>query len=468
MAQATYREEVLKVEPKGVEIIQAAERHGSPGSLVTLWWAANVEFATLTTGAVVVAVFGAGFWQAAVAILLGTVLGALALAALSTLGPRWGLPQLIQSRRAFGYFGNFAPGILNLIAGMMWFAVNSVLGVYALQWLFRIGFLPALVLMVAVQVIVAVLGHNMIHAVERPLAYLLTAIFAIVTVYAIGHIHWGVGYNPHAPAASGWSGTFILTVGVAVSYIMGWTAFASDYTRYLPEGTSPRRIFRNVLGANVISCLWLELLGAALVTARPAGIYVPTDLVTGLLPSWIGTLAMIGVVVGTVTANVLNIYSGALSALVVGIPLRRWTVALVVGVVGAVLAYAGGRSSYYNNYANFLFVLAYWVAPWAAVVLVDLWRERAGGVLDAFYDRRHGVGPGLWAWLAGLACAWPFFNQSLYQGPVAHLDPGIGDLSYYVSFAVAGAVYLVLTRQRASTGRPVTTPRVPGPETSGP
>ncbi len=448
MAQVTYREEVLRVEPKGVEVIQSQERHGSPRSLVTLWWAANVEFATLTTGAVVVTVFGAGFWQAAVAIVLGTVLGALALAALSTLGPRWGLPQLIQSRRAFGFFGNFAPGILNLIAGMMWFAVNTVLGVYALEWLLKIGFLPALLLMAAVQVIVAVLGHNMIHAVERPLAYVLTAIFLIVSVYAVGHVRWGVGYNPHAPAASGWSGTFILAVGVAVSYMIGWVAYASDYTRYLPQGTSPRRIFRNVLVANVAACVWLELLGVALVTARPAGIYVPTDLVTGLLPSWIGTLAMLGVVVGTVTANVLNIYSGALSALVVGIPVRRWTSALLVGAVGAVFAYVGGRSGYYNNYANFLFVLAYWVAPWAAVVLVDLWRERAGDVIDAFYDRGQKAGLGLWAWLAGLACAWPFFNQSLYQGPIARLDPGLGDLSYYVSFAVAAVVYVALLRGR--------------------
>lgn len=449
-----YREQVMEVEPHGIEPVKDAERHGRPFNAFTLWFGANVEFATLTTGALMVTLFGMSFWQGIVGVVIGNLIGVIFLGILSGYGPRMGIPQLVQSRRSFGFIGNFFPAGLNFIAGVGWFAVNTVLGVFALDWLLHLGFVVSLLIMAGVQVIFAIYGYNLIHAFERVMAVVLTVLFLIVTVFAVGHINYALPMDVKAPAFSGLSGSLILSVGVAFSYILGWMAFASDYTRYLPQDTPPAKVFWNVSLSTLISCVWLEALGVGLATIHP--IFVPTDLVTKLLPYSLGIFAMVAVALGTITANVLNIYSGALSILAVDIrPIRaifpkRWVAALVLGALGTILSFVG-KSGYYNKYSDFLLLLSYWVAPWLAVVFFDhlvIHRGQLG--LSPFYDRSRRFGPGFWAWVVGIVVSVPFFNQSIYTGPVASAYPQLGDISYYVSFIVAAVIYLAFGRRGQS------------------
>ncbi len=447
-AEYDYQNQVLKVEPKGIEPIDPHERHGKPFTIFTLWFGANVEFATLVTGALATGVFGLSFWEATVAIVIGNILGALALGALSTFGPKHGVPQLIQSRKAFGYYGNFIPGILNFVAGFSWFAVNTVLGVYALEWLFHMSFGLGLAIMAIIQVIIAVYGYNLIHTLERYLAIVLTVVFLIVTVYGFANGHLSAPANLKlAGDVGGTTGAFMLTLAIAFSYCLGWLAFASDYTRYLPEKTSARSVFSNAFWSLLIAGVWLEVLGAALATLK--GIFVPTDLVTHLLPYSLGVVTMIAVALGTITANVLNIYSGALSSLVIDIPMKRWMSAVVVGVLGTIVAwYASQNGTFFSKYQTFLFLLGYWVAPWLAIVLVDyFFKARGNYETGEFYNRKRPFGTGFWAWIIGVVVSIPFMNQyGMFVGPFANSHPQFGDITYFVGFLVAGIIYAVFAR----------------------
>jgi NCS1 family nucleobase:cation symporter-1 len=446
-----YRDEVVRIEPKGIEHVIPEGRHGKVSSVFTLWFGANVELATLTTGTAAVTLFGLSFWQAAIGLIVGNVLGVLLLGLLSTYGPKLGVPQMVQSRSAFGFFGNFGPGTLTALAGVMWFAVNTVLGAFAFQELFRTPFVLALLVMVVLQVVVAVYGYNMIHLVERWLAVVLTLVFVGVSIFAFTHVHYRIPYNSHAPVASGIGGGMVEAVGLAFSYLMGWTVYASDYTRYLPQKTSARSVFWNASLSNFIACVWLELLGVAMALVLPvyAADTNPTLMLNHIRPDWLGPVALVAVVLGTLTANVLNIYSGSLSSLVINIPLKRWMAAVMVGILGGILADIGHRS-YYVGFQNFLFLLGYWLAPWAAIVLVDyFWVFRGRYQTDVFYDPRRVFAPGFWAWVVAIVVSIPFFNQTLYQGPFARHFPQFGDLSYYVGFVVAGILYWILARNRA-------------------
>lgn len=448
-----YRDEVVKIEPKGIEHVVQGERHGHVFSVFTLWFGANVELATLSTGVAAVSLFGLSFGQALLGLLIGNVLGAVLLGVLSTFGPRLGVPQLVQSRGAFGFFGNFVPGTLNAVAGVMWFAVNTVLGVFALSLLTGMSFLWGLIVLVVIQVVLAVYGYNMIHAVERWLAVVLTLVFLGVSVFAFAHVNTALPFNPKAPVAfGGVTGGIIEAVALAVSYLLGWTAFASDYTRYLPETTSPKSVFSMAALSNFIACLWLEMVGVALALLFPkaAAGANPVGIMMGIQPHWLVDVALVAVALGTITANVLNIYSASLSSLVINLPLKRWVAAVLVGVIGGVVGWIG-HTSYYVNFENFLFLLAYWLAPWAAVVVVDFfWVKRGRYDTDSFYDPRRVLGPGLWAWAIGVACSVPFFNQSLYVGPIAAAHPQIGDLSYFVGFIVAAVIYAATGRRSAA------------------
>jgi NCS1 family nucleobase:cation symporter-1 len=464
VADAAYRDGVLTVEPKGTEPVSESERHGHTFSVFTLWLGANVEMATVVTGTLGIVLFGLSFWQAALSYAVGTVLGCIALGVLSTFGPRLGVPQLVQSRRAFGYFGNFAPGVLNLLAGMGWFAVNSVVGVFALTALTGMGYGVAVVLMAAVQIAIAVYGYNLIHSLERYLSLLLVVIFGAATVFAVMHAHLGLPANPKAPLAfGGTSGGVITTIGTAFSYMLGWMAFASDYTRYLPSTTSRAKVFWAAFAGNLVGALWPEILGLLFVTMAPALAATANgvQLVDHLLPHGLAVLTLIAVVVGTITANVLNIYSAGLSALVVRLPVKRWQAALGVGVLGGVATLFGG-ANFSGNLENFLLLLAYWVSPWMVIMLLDvLVVHRNRTDTEPFYDLAHRFGVGCVAWLiAAVGATWLFGDQTLHVGPIAYANPQLGDLSYWVGLVAAGGLYLAGTALWP-TGRVRPTPVAP-------
>ncbi|PWI58076.1 purine-cytosine permease family protein [Sulfoacidibacillus thermotolerans] len=446
-----YGDEVLHVEPHGIDPISTEERHGKPRNLFTLWFSANLEFATLTLGALSVGLFGLNLAQAALSIIVGTALGAAAIGFLTMFGYKWGIPQLIQSRGAFGFYGNFVPAFFNFISGIGWYAVNTVLGVYALQWLLPVGFVGDLLIMIVIQAVVSIYGHNLIHFVERISAVFLAVIFLIVSVYALGHIHFGIAVNMKAPLYSGLFGSFVLAMGTSLSYMMGWLTFSSDYSRYLPQSTSFKKAFHSAFWGNVIPAVWLELLGAGLATVK--NITTPTDLVTGLMPHVLVVFAMLAIILGTVTANVLNIYSGSLSLLAIDVKWvrtlapKRWVAAMLLGILGGVLSYLAGAEGYYNSYNNFLLLLGYWVSPWLAIVLVDyvLYRRHSQRIAD-FYEGSGRIKAGLWAFVLAIAASSFFFNQTLFTGLIAAKLPQLGDISYYVGFVVAAVLYILFTK----------------------
>src|SRR5207247_10996735 len=95
------------------------------------------EFAPVFVGGPGVAVCGLSFWETALAILIGSALGSLTHWVLSSWGPKFGVPMMVESRGAFGFLGNILPAGLNAFTGSIgWFIVNSVSGAFALQALF--------------------------------------------------------------------------------------------------------------------------------------------------------------------------------------------------------------------------------------------------------------------------------------------------------------------------------------------
>ena len=85
--EGEYGDRVVAVEPGGAEFIPLDERHGRPLSLFWTWMSPNLEFATVFVGVLAVVAFGQTFWQAALAIVLGTGLGSLSHGLLGTRGP---------------------------------------------------------------------------------------------------------------------------------------------------------------------------------------------------------------------------------------------------------------------------------------------------------------------------------------------------------------------------------------------
>ena len=102
MTDQVYRDQVLEVEPTGIEYIPAEQRHGNPRQLFGLWFSANAEIATWMVGVFAVALYGTSLYGATIGLIVGNLLGFALLGVLGTFGPRYGVPQMVASRLAFG------------------------------------------------------------------------------------------------------------------------------------------------------------------------------------------------------------------------------------------------------------------------------------------------------------------------------------------------------------------------------
>jgi NCS1 family nucleobase:cation symporter-1 len=437
-----YGTKVIAVEPGGAEFVPLHERHGSPVQLLWTWLSPNLEFATVFLGVLATGIIGLSFPQAALAIVLGTGLGAFSHGVLSARGPKYGVPQMVLSRIPFGWFGNALPAGLNaVVAGIGWFAVNSVSGALALNSLTSLPSWLCLLVVVALQILIAFYGHNLVQSFERYAAPVLGIIFAIACVMTFLKADYS------AAGTGAGIGGFLVIVGATFGYAAGWNPYAADYTRYLPPGVSRTRTGLSAGLGVFLSCTVLELAGAASTSIVTDVGLNPTTAFTSHLGTVVGDLTLLAIALGAVAANAINIYSGALSFTAMGfrLPLRaaRAITAVAFGVLGLIVAFLGLNDI--SSYENFLLVISYWIGPWLGVVFAD-WYARRGHRVDGFlFDRQHRPYAGWLAMLVGIVISvWLFADQTLYTGVVPSAVPEFGDIAFFVGFLIAAALYLGL------------------------
>ena len=502
-----YQDRVLQIEPLGTEFVPESERHGSPRGLFGVWFSANAEIATWMVGLFTVALYGTSLHSAIAGIIIGNLIGFGLLGVLSTFGPRYGVPQMVASRLAFGWYGNSIPAALSFLAGVGWFAINTVFGAYALQSVTGLNYFLSLLLMLVLQIVLAVYGYNMIAAFERIAAILLAAGFVALGYRDVFKSRFRRSIQHACTACSrgrAWrihpsdGARFFVCNGVGAVRV-GLLALSCD--RHQPHTHLVVRVFRCV-----VPCIALQIMGAATVSATgnaDLSNASPTQAIDVLLGSGIlAKIVLLTVVLGTLTSNCMNLYSGALAALVVKFPSRavlpplviagifaavtaallesahaapaaiilsagavalivgvvarfslpRPHAAIFVGIVGALLASGGGHPDETAKlYTNGLLLLSYWASPWAAVVFIDwiLRRKAAYDASDAFAPA-PAIRPGMLAWIGGLAASLPFWDQAWFTGPFAAKHPEFGDLSYYVGFLVAAAIMLLARKKQAA------------------
>ena len=445
------------IETGGIEAIPSNRRHGSPWQLLSTWSAPNLEFATVFVGVLAVGIFGLSIGWAIVALVLGTAFGALTQGILSTWGPREGLAQLVLSRTAFGRAGNILPaGINALVAGLGWFAVNSVSGAFALSTLVpALPVVVSLLIVVIVEVAVAFVGHNLVQQFERYSSIILGIIFVVAAIVIFSHTNWGTttiaaAFPGGKPVSLGFSfGGFTLATGAAFGYAAGWNPYASDYSRYLPKATSRLKIALAAGLGNFISCTVLEIAGAAsaLIFFKEAD---PTGSFVHSLGSVVADFTLVAICVGAIAANALNVYSGAMSFLAAGIriplTLRRAIVAAIFGVIGFFIAWSAIPDAG-TKYTGFLLIIAYWIAPWLGVVFVDRFLRRGTAISSIVpWGAKYANPAGIISFVVAVVVSiWLFANQyGYYVGVVPTANENVGDLTALVGFVIAAVLYFIL------------------------
>ncbi len=446
------REGDLSIESHGMEPIPDSARYGSVNRVFTVWFTPNLVPAAFFIGTLVTLEFlKLGFVTALLAIVVGNLLGSYFVALLSTMGPKLGLAQLPAARLPFGK-SIVVPGLLNWVSTIGWDGINSLFGAYALNILLGVPFIGGLVIIVLCQGALGIFGHEAIHLFEKWGAIVLGAMFVVLTIVILGKADTSLtdGFT-----GADQIGAFVAMVAIVASFVLAWSLYASDYSRYLRSDTSTSKVFWYTLLGMAIASGWLEILGLLVATKATGGESSQTIYdVLGGSGAVVASLAMVAIAIGTVAVNAMNDYTGSLSLQAAGVRVKRIYSAAVVAVLGFGFTLLLNTGDFATNFTNFLLFISYWISPFVGVVLADWWlRGRhadARSIID--YAKLPTGTVGLVALVVGFVVAIPFQNSSLgyeWGGPFNYVTMNYlhgADLAYYVGGAVAFLIYWFAAR----------------------
>ncbi len=445
-----------RIETRSVDYVPLSERSGRLSDQATIWFGGSAHLLSLATGAIGITL-GLNLIWTVIGLIIGTLVGTAAVAAHATQGPHLGLPQMVQSRPQFGRFG--ALFIWAMAIAVYWGYVvigDNLLGATAHQLGWG-GVGTWTVIAGVVAILLAVYGYHWLHIAQR---WITVALVVVLTIYVVGLVAGG-----HIPAETMSLGStfsfapFMVVVSAAAAYQLSWAFFVSDYSRYMPENTSKRSIISYTAGGLFFGVLSFEVVGAICVALLPKDSLTESLSVTGdYIFSGFGSILLVVGAAGLLGLMGMCLYGGSLTLITALDSIRsvdpsrthRVVTILVVGVSGAIAAVYLPADFLATSFSTVLAVLAYLMAPWTAINLVDFFIVRRG-----HYSIREIFNPdgiyGLWNWrgitayLVAFASMLPFMNLSFYQGPVAEAWNGV-DIAFFVGIPVGAVVYAWVCR----------------------
>lgn len=442
------------IEKRSIDYVPIAERHGKVWHLWPVWFSGDAHLATVATGVVGIALGGSLIWMV-IAVTLGCAFGTFFMAFHSTQGPQLGLPQMIQSRPQFGYLGALLVWGVALIAYIGFNAFNQILAAQTVQSLYGGDSTWTILVFTALSLLLAVIGYDLIHLVQRGVAYLLIVALLIFSIFVLLRVH----FSMQQLALSNFLVVpFLAQFFATASYQIAWSIYVSDYSRYLPRNVSVSESFWwTYLGA-FVGGTWTMLVGTV-----SAALFPKLEIATALrmvadsvLPGF-GKPLLICSLLGLVTITSLNFYGASLTLLSVVDSVKpspptlskRLLTLLIASVAATGLALVSSHD-FVEKFGDFLAVLLYLFTPWTAINLVDFYLVRKGHYSVREIFNPHGM-YGRWNWRGlsaygiGFVAMIPFFSTGLYTGPFAKALGG-ADIAMLIGLPLSASVYILACR----------------------
>ncbi len=442
------------VETHSIDYIPWSERRGKLWHQAPFWFTGNFVLPTMLVG-FIGPQMGLSLGYSFLAIVLGACFGTFFMAFHANQGPRMGMPQMIQSRAQFGSRGAIVPFLATVLVYVGFMVFNVVLSTQGLDLILPLPNLVWYPIVAIVGIGIAVIGHDLLHFIQRWLVYLLIVAFAIMLVLAFTTLP-----APAPEQVGDWNLTaFLVQFSLAAGYNISYAVYVSDYSRYLPPRSSaPKLIFYTYVGA-VASAVWLMGLGSVLASRLPNVDAIMTVKQVGdnFFPGF-GTIVVLIASAALISIMGVNAY-GAMLTSISGIdafrrvPATRRTRVIALIVIGVLVVVISLflPEDYLGSFNNLVLLMLYFLIPWTAVNLVDFYFVRHGKYAITEIFKPNGIYKrwswrGLVAYFAGFFAMVPFISlPDVFTGPIANAIGG-ADFSFAIGLIVAGGVYLIVAR----------------------
>jgi NCS1 family nucleobase:cation symporter-1 len=382
----------------------------------SLWFSLGIGLLVLQAGAFLVP--GLSLGAALAAIVTGSVLGALLLAAAGVVGADTGLSAMGSLRLALGARGAAIPAVLNAVQLTGWGAFEIIAMRDSADALAKqsFGFSNPLLW----TLVFGVLATSL--AILGPVSFVrrfLRAWGLWLLLAGAGWLSWRLLAEHDLAALLAKAGTGEMSFGAGVDLVvampLSWLPLIADYTRF---GRTPGGMFRGSAVGYLLANIWFMGLGAAYALAAGGeGLLLTALAATG------GGIALLLIVIDETDNTFADIHSAAISTATL-VPVRPARLALAFGALCTLIALAAPM----GQYEGFLLLIGSVFAPLFGVLLTDHFvvrRRRAAAASPPILNL-----PGLAAWAVGIGA---------YQA-LSRLAPDIG--ATLPAFAVAAVVYL--------------------------
>jgi nucleobase:cation symporter-1, NCS1 family len=332
------------------------------------------------------------------AIVVGAIIGSVLLGLGAAAGAREGVPTMVLLRGLLGRWVSYLPTALNVIQCVGWAtfeiwviaeAASRALAVPRWPFVLAGGVLATLMALRPLGS-VRVLGRYAVWAALACVVYLFVEVLT----------------TPLAPVTAGGAGSFWTAADIVIALPVSWFPLVADYTRYVRSGRTAFVGTSVGYGGATVALFTLGVLAISAYSA--AGL----DVIGALLAVPLGAIALFILIVVELDEAFANIYSTAMSGQNVAARLDRRVLAVLVGVVATVLAFAFDVVAY----EPFLFLIGAIFVPLVGVFVVAYFL-----VPRAHWDTSDRAPARPWLllpWLAGFV-AYQLTLPTYFAGPGA-------------------------------------------------
>ncbi|KAJ8077535.1 hypothetical protein PM082_001966 [Marasmius tenuissimus] len=424
--------------------------------LFTVWFSAILNIAGVGTGALGPQIFGLGFRDCCIILVIADIISCLVPGYIAVFGPKLGTRTMVQSRFSFGYFGAILPSVFNVFSMIGFLVLTCITGGQLLAAVFsRLNDTLGIVIIALISLGLSFCGYQVLHWFDT-YAWIPNAVI-FISLLAVGGKNLDLRPEIAAPTAAA-----IISYGTSAgASCASWGPMCADYGIYHRSDISALKVFLYTYFGVLLSTFPGHIIGAALAAAAPA------------VPSWsagledgksfgsfiaavlepVGGFGKFLVVVATLTLpaqSAVTMYSFGVSLMSVSrifTKIPRYVYSVIATAIVIPISIVGA-TRFFQTFQQIINLIGYWSASYAAIVLTEHFvfrRNKFSNYRVEYWQNASRLPLGFAAVVAfGLSFGLivPSMEQAYHVGQFA--ERGTGDIGLLTGFFSAAAFYVPL------------------------